>query len=109
MPELAEVFATEPEQCGAVELRVPADIVVGVRVQVGARSSSPRFLRVVAALLVDGECAPVLDLTPNVVAALEEKYPEPGRGELVGERAAACAAADDDDVVVRVVCHASLG
>src|SRR5687767_1891047 len=67
VPQLAEVLASQPEERRAVELRVPADIIVGVWVQLGAGGSTPRLLRVVAALLVHRERAPVLRLTPDVV------------------------------------------
>src|SRR5262245_28488166 len=70
MLELAEILPTKAEQGGAEELRVPADIVVRVRVQLGAGRSAPHFLRVVAALLVDREGAPVLDLAFDVIATL---------------------------------------
>ena len=73
MAELAEILTSKTEQGGAKELGVPAHIVVGVRAQLGTRRSAPHFLRGVAALLVDGERAPVLDLTFDVITALEQK------------------------------------
>jgi hypothetical protein len=36
MAELAEVLRTEPEQCCAVELRVSADVVVDLRLELAA-------------------------------------------------------------------------
>src|SRR5262249_51795031 len=42
--ELSKVFAPHPEQRGAVKLRVAADPVVGVGVQLAARGIAPDFL-----------------------------------------------------------------
>ena len=98
---LAEVLLAQPEQRGAVELGVAADVVVGVRMERLAVLVLPHFLGVVLRLDVDRPRAPVVLLAADVVAALEQQDPLAGRGEVIGERAAARAGADDDHVVVR--------
>src|SRR5262249_33929983 len=84
---------------GAVELRVAADVVVRVGMELAAVSIAPRLLRRVATLEVDGPRAPVGLLARDVAAALEEENALAGRRERREQRAAAGARADDDHVV----------
>src|SRR6266702_1030234 len=100
MAQLAEVALAQPEQRGAVELRVAPDVVVRVRMEFLAVLVPPLFLRAVAALEHDRLSVPVLLLARHVVAALEQQDAFAGGSEAVGQRAAARAGADDDDVVV---------
>ena len=51
VPQLAEVLLAEPEQCRAVELGVPTDPVVGVRMELLASAVPPGLARGVPALL----------------------------------------------------------
>src|SRR5438034_11413941 len=98
MAQLAEVALAQPEQRGAVELRVAPDVVVRVRVEFLSFLVPPLFLRAVAALEHDGLGVPVLFLAGNVVAALEQPDALAGAREPVAQRAAARAGADADDV-----------
>src|SRR5437764_13151074 len=100
MAQLAEVALAQPEQRGAVELRVAPDVVVRVGVEFLSILVPPLFLRAVAALEHDGLGVPVLFLAGNVTPSLEQQDALAGGGEPVGQRAAPRAGADDDDVVV---------
>src|SRR5258705_12149466 len=100
MAERAEVFPPEPKQRRAVELRVAADIVVGVRVERLTRAVAPDFPWGILGVDVDGLGAPVVLLPRHVVPALEEQDPLAGRREPMAQRSAARSGADDDDVVV---------
>src|SRR5262249_37176114 len=83
----------------AVKLRVSADIVVGVRVQLVAVPVAPDLARVVLRVDVHGARAPVVLLARHEVAALEEEDALAGVRQRERERAAAGPGADDDDVV----------
>src|SRR6266516_367612 len=100
MAQLAEVALPQPEQRGAVELRVAPDVVVRVRVEFLSVLVPPLFLCAVAALEHDRLGVPVLLLAGNVDAALEQQDALAGGSEPVGQRAAARAGADDDDVIM---------
>jgi hypothetical protein len=73
MPALAEVLAAQPEERRAEELRVAADRVVRVWVEVLAVPVLPDVLRLVTTLQVHRLRAPVLLLAPHVLAALESR------------------------------------
>ena len=106
VPHLAEVLLPHPEERRAVELGVPAHVVMGAGVKLPAVLVAPRLLDVVAALDDDGVRVPVRLLARDVAAPLEEEDALAGGGQAVGERAAPSARADDDDVVV-IVRHQS--
>src|SRR5689334_17242728 len=105
MSNLAEVFLPQTEERGAVELRVAADEVICVRVELLAFVVAPRFFRVVLRFEIDGARAPVVLLTRNVIAALEKQDLLARGRETVSQRASARARADDDYVVVIVGGH----
>src|SRR6266571_7834917 len=105
MTNLAEVFFAQTEQCRTVELRVAADKIVRVRMQLFAINVAPRFFRVVLAFEVNGARAPVVLLARHVIAAFEQKDLLTGGREFVSERDATRARADNDYVVLIVVCH----
>src|ERR1041385_593248 len=98
--QLAKIALAQPEQRGAVELRVAPDVVVRVGVEFLSVLVPPLFLRAVAALEHDGLRIPVLLLAGNVVAALEQQDALARGSKPVRQRAAARAGADEDDVVV---------
>src|SRR5437899_10132238 len=100
MAQLAEATLPQPEQAGALKLRVAADVIVRVRMEFLAVLVPPLFLRAVAALEHDRLGVPVLLLARHVVAALEQQDALAGGSEPVGQRAAAGAGADDDDVIM---------
>ena len=77
MTKLAEVLVAQTEQSGAVEFRVSADVVVGVRMERLAVLVVPHFFGVIFRLDVDGARAPVVLLAPDVVAPLEQENPLP--------------------------------
>src|SRR6266699_1255175 len=105
MTNLAEVFFAQAEQCRAVELRVAADKIVRVRMQLFAINVARRFFRVVPGFQGDCARAPVVLLARHVIAAFEQKNLLTGGREFVSERAATRARADNDYVVLIVVCH----
>ena len=108
MFDLAEVFFAQTKQRRAEKLRVAADIVVRMRMQLVAVSVVPLFFGLVSALEVHGARIPVVLFARHVTAALEDQYFLSRRRQLVGERAAAGAAADNDDVVMIAFRHAIL-
>src|SRR5216110_159081 len=100
MLDLAEVLFAEAEQCRSVELRVPADVVVRVRMKIAPLRIAPSFFRGVPPLVYRSR-APVLLLALPIIAALDQQDLLAGGRKFRSERAAACSCADDDDVVVR--------
>src|ERR1043166_3150291 len=104
MANLAEVLVAQAEQCGSVEFRIAADVVVRMRMQRLALAIAPHFLRVIPRLDVDRARTPVVLLAAHVVAALEQQDALPRRRQMVGQRSAAGAGADDDHVVMRHMC-----
>src|SRR5439155_4116711 len=104
MADLAEVGVPHPEEDRAVELRLAADVIVLAGMELLAVLVDPLLVRLVPRLGDHLGGVPVLGLTANVVATLQQQHAEPGRSEPVRERAASGAGADDDHVVV-VVAH----
>src|SRR6185369_9742369 len=98
VPELAEVLLPEPEQRRAIELRVPAHGVVGVRMERVSLPVVPDLLRLVPALDVDPSRVPVGLLPRDVVAPLQKENALPGGRKSMGQSAASCPGPDDDDV-----------
>ena len=49
---LAKIFFAEPEQRCAIKFRIPADVIIGVRMQFSAIGIAPELLRVVAAVRI---------------------------------------------------------
>jgi hypothetical protein len=76
------------------------DVEEGVRAERDAVLVIPALFCHVPLVAEDGLRVPVLELSREVAAALEQQDPLAGRREAVRERAAAGAAADDDHVVV---------
>src|SRR5918994_1258458 len=100
MLESSEVFAAEPKESRAVELSVPANRVVRVRMQILSRLVPPPFLRLVFPIHVNGPRAPVVRLAGDVVTSLDQQNALARRCQPVGERSSAGSGADDDHVVV---------
>jgi hypothetical protein len=98
--DLLEVALAQTEEDGPVDLRVTADEVLRVWAEALAVLVDPTLLRDVAIVAEDLLRIPVLGLARQVAAALEEEDALAGRGQPVGERAAAGAGSDDDHVVV---------
>src|SRR5262245_58930558 len=98
--DLPEILLPQPEERGAVELRVAADVVVRVGMERLAVLVLPDLLRVVLGLDVHGARAPVVLLAPDVVAPFEQEDAFSGWRDVIGERSAAGARADDDHVVM---------
>src|SRR5438445_6735457 len=105
MRDRAKVLLAQPEQRGAVEFRVAADVVLRVRMERAAILVLPHVLRVILRLHVDRARTPVVLLAGHVIPALDEQDLLARRRKLVHERTAARAGADDDHVVMR---HAGL-
>src|SRR4051794_38351174 len=103
--KLPEVLGTKAEQCGAVELRVPPDVVVHLRRELLAVPVEPELRRPVPPLDEHRGRAPVVALPGQVVAALQQQDLPPGPGQPVGERSTSRTRADDDDVEMRTVDH----
>src|SRR6266516_4013760 len=73
MPEFAKVFLAQSEQRSAVKLRVPANVVVGVGMEVLALFVEPRLFGVVVALDIDELGVPIRFFARNIVAAFEDE------------------------------------
>src|ERR1044072_7735924 len=100
MSNLAEVFLSQPKECGAVKFRVSTNEIIGVRMEFPAFVVAPRLFGVVFPFEVYRARAPILLLTRNVIATLEEQDLLARRCEAVSKRTTACARADYDYVVV---------
>ena len=110
VPQLAEVLWPQPEQRGAVELGVAADVVVDLRRELVAVPVEPELRGAVLPLDEHRRRLPVVPLPGQVVAALEQQDLLARGGQSVREGASAGAGADHDDVVVLFVSHGcSLG
>src|SRR4030095_2651296 len=96
---LRRALAPQPVPHAAPELRVAADVVVRVRIELASPFVEPHLSRAVAQVLPHGVGIPVRVFLRHEVAALDDQEPRAGRGEGVRDRAAAGPAADDDDVV----------
>src|ERR1051325_6994426 len=107
MLQLAEVFFAQAEQRRAIELRVAAYVVVGVRMKRRTILVVPSFLGVVLGFQVDGARAPVVLFARHVVAALQEQDAKAGGSQVVGQRATTRSRSNDDHVVAIVVGHGS--
>src|SRR5437016_13632286 len=105
MLHCAEVLAPKPEQCGAVELCVATDTVVGVGVQFLAIAVMPDLFGLVLALDVYGPRAPVVLFARHVVSALQQQNAFASRRELAGECPAAGAGSDDNHVIMSLIAH----
>src|SRR4029450_5700016 len=82
--DLAEVLRAEPEQGGAVELRVPADVVVLLGGELVALAVAPLLVGRVLALEKDRGRVPVVALAGEVSAPFEQQDALTGRGGLRG-------------------------
>src|SRR6266699_1988114 len=107
MTQLAEVLFAQTEQRRAIELCVPANIVVGMGMQILPVAILPHFLGAVLALQVYNRRTPVVLFARDIVAPFEKKDLLSGRRQLGGERSAPGAGSDDDDVVM-VIGHSGL-
>jgi hypothetical protein len=99
--ELAEVLLAEPIERRAVELRRPADVVVHAGLERCAVPVVPRVLRDVAVVDEHRLREPVLELSRQPAAALEEQDAL-ARGCEVPRKGAAPGACSDHDHVVPV-------
>src|SRR6266545_2981218 len=70
---LPEILSAEPEQGSAEKLRVAADVVVCVRVQLFAVPVTPHFLGLVLAFGIDLAWIPVVLLARHIVAAFKQQ------------------------------------
>ena len=107
VPDLAEVLGPQAEQRRAVELRVPADVVVDLGRELVAVPVVPELRRAVLAAHEHRGGVPVVALTRQVVAPLEQQDPLARRRQPVGQGPSSRSRADHDDVVVLVSGHPS--
>ncbi len=104
--KLAEVLRAEAEQCRAVELGVPADVVVDLWLELVAVPVIPDLLRGVLPAYEHRLGLPVVALPWQERPSLQPEHLRAVRGEPVPERPTPGSRPDDDNVVVLVVCHA---
>ena len=104
--ELTKVLRTEPEQCRAVELGVPADVVVHFGLELVAVPVVPELLREVLPAYEHCVGLPVVALPWQERAPLQPEHLPAVRGEPAPERPAPGSRPDDDNVEVLVLCHA---
>ena len=99
-PDLAEIPLAQPQEDGAVELRIAPDVVVDARMERLAVLVVPSLPGLVLVVDEHGLAVPVVLLARQVAAPFQQQDSLAGRGQLVSKRATASAGADDDDVVV---------
>ena len=104
--KLAEVLRAETEQRRAVELGVPADVVVDLGLELVAVPVVPELLREVLPAYEHRLGLPVVALPRQERSTLQPEHFRAVRGEPVPERPAPGSRPDDHYVVVLVVCHA---
>src|SRR5262249_53965864 len=98
----------EPEQGRAEELRITADVIIRVWMQLLSVSVSPHFLGLILALGIDRAWVPVVLLAWDIIAALQQQNAFARGRAFVRQRPAARPAADNDDVVTRGLSHGFL-
>src|SRR5215470_59164 len=108
MTNLAKIFPAQPEERGAIEFGVTADVVVRVRMERLAIFVAPFFLGLVLSLDVDGAGIPIGLFAAHVVASLQDENALPSWGERISERPASGSASNDDHVVVLLDRHGLL-
>ena len=100
MRDSAEIALAQSQQYRAVHLRIAADPIVNAGMERLAVAVVPGLRRLVPVRAEHRFAAPILRLARQEVAAFEDQDALAGRGQAIGERAAAGAAADDDDIVL---------
>src|SRR4029453_10828746 len=105
MNDFTEVLGTQPEQGGAVELRVTADVVVDLGLELVAVPVVPLLLRQILALDEYGPGIPIVELARQERPSLQPQDALSARGESVTYGSAASAGGDDHHVVMPAVCH----
>jgi hypothetical protein len=98
--QFSKILFAEPKQGSPEKLRVAADIVVCVRVQLFAGLIPPHFRGLVLALGINSLRTPVVLLSWDVVATFEQENAFARRCQPVGERTAAGSRSNNDNVVV---------
>src|SRR5215510_14530650 len=83
MANFAEVFFPEAEQRGAVEFRIAADVVIGVRMELSAVFVVPHFFGLVLSFEVYRPRIPVVFLPRNVATAFQEQNALAGGSQLM--------------------------
>jgi hypothetical protein len=104
--KFAEVLRAEPEQRRAVELGVPAHVVVDFRLELIAVPVVPELLREVLPAYEHRVGLPVVALPRQERPPLQPEHLHRIRCEPVPECPASGSRPDDHNVVVLVVCHA---
>ena len=95
-------FAQTKQSC-SVKFRVPANIVVGVRVKLLSILVSPGFLGVILCFCVNRTRIPIVLLAWHVRPSLKQEDAFAARRELPGEGSPARARADDNEIIVFAV------
>ena len=106
MAKFAEVLGAETEQRRAVELGVPADVVVDLGLELVAVPVVPMLWREVLPAYEHRVGLPVVALSWQERSSLQPEHLRAVRGEAVPECPAPGSRPDDHNVVVLVVCHA---
>src|SRR4051812_44000687 len=102
----AEILSAQTEQRRAVEFRIAAHIIVGVRMQLFAIGIKPMLFGLVLAFYVHQLCVPIRLFARNKVAALKYQDLLSGRSETMGQRSSTGSASNDDHVVMIDATHA---
>src|SRR5215470_2817822 len=98
VPNLPEVFFPQAEKRRSIELGVPTNVIVRMRMEVLAVLIEPRLLGVVVTLHVDQLRVPVGFLARNVIAALEDKDSLARRCKMIRQGASPGTGSNDDHV-----------
>ncbi len=104
--KLTEVLRAEAEQGRAIELGVPADVVVHLWLELVAVPVIPGLLRGVLPAYEYRVGLPVVALPGQKRPTLQPEHLRAVRGKPVPECPTSGSRPDDDNVVVLVVCHA---
>jgi hypothetical protein len=73
MTNLSKVLLPQSEQSGSIKLGVAANVVIRVRMELSTLPVAPDFLGLILAFGIDSLGIPVVLLTLDVVAALQQQ------------------------------------
>src|SRR5215469_9643810 len=102
---LSEIFLAQPKQCCTVKFRVPAHVIVCMRMQLFAFHVAPQLFRVVLRIDIDGFRIPVVLFASYIVATLQNEDLLARGGQMVCKRSTPGPRSDDDYVELVLVAH----
>src|ERR1700728_4023152 len=103
--DFSKILLAKSQQCRAVNLRVPADVILNARVKGLSILVVPRLLGLVFGFEKDRTGVPVILLSWQVSAPVQKQNAFARWSKMVGEGPATGARADDDDVKMILLRH----